>query len=138
MTQVNCNSQSKAHANSEPLMRCPMLSYLFFTILILEGKMRTISCLQTTISSTSPTQTTDQRSPLPKPQMGLRGLKKQMCSSSHSARTCAGVCNTIVHSRKESISLKITHYIPKTFTVVQLLISYITHTLPKPLVFTRV
>lgn len=86
--------------------------------------MRTISCLQTTVSSTSPTQTTDQRPPLPKPQPGPRGLKKQMFSSSYSPRhTCAGVCNTAVHSRKESISLKITQYISETFSVVQLLIS---------------
>lgn len=45
-------------------------------------------------------------------------------SSSYSARhTRTGLSNTIVHSWRESISLKITQYISETFTVVQLHIS---------------
>lgn len=103
MTLVNCSLQSKPHRAACSLLvtwSC-IITHQHYSFLW--RQQRTIGCLQTTASSTSPTQTTDQRSPLSKPQGSPRGSKEQMPSSILSARhrDCAA---SAICDRRENIS----------------------------------
>lgn len=123
MTQVNCNLQSKlCHSvHSQLLMQCPALSQIN-SILFLWRKERTIGCLQTTVLSTSPTQTTDQRPPLSKPQRSPRGPKKQISSSSLSARhTHTGLCSLQYTVEGKTFPHRYSRYLSEIHKTTQLL-----------------